>query len=146
LAVAQKVEREIEASSDWDTIDAHISVFHSAVVLDEFVSQEVTARLNTLRQLREKKEVQVDDHLQDMIRSNNFKGMADFLSPLAKSKGRWMPVLPDDSTPYSWVNVLDLPKERFLIRRNTVYSVYLQLDLEVVEVVEPLCKLILIIY
>ena len=83
---AQELERSIDESSEWDKIDKRIKRFQSAVILDEFSSDEVTARLNTLQRLREKKESQVDEHLQHMISSNNFKGMAEFLSPLATSK------------------------------------------------------------
>mmetsp|Transcript_643 Transcript_643/g.1274 ORF Transcript_643/g.1274 Transcript_643/m.1274 type:complete len:2485 (-) Transcript_643:1939-9393(-) len=83
---AQKLEREIQASSDWENIDKSIEIFQSAVVLDDFVSNEATARLDTLQRLREKKEGQVDDHLQNMILANNFKGMAEFLFPMSKSK------------------------------------------------------------
>ncbi len=83
---AQRLEREIEATSDWDKIDKQIELFQKAVVLDDFVSGEATARLNTLNRLREKKEGQVDEHLQNMITANNFKGIAEFLAPLARSK------------------------------------------------------------
>jgi hypothetical protein len=83
---AQRLENEIEATSDWDKIDKQIELFEKAVVLDDFVSGEATARLSTLNRLREKKEGQVDEHLQSMIKVNNFKGIAEFLTPLAGSK------------------------------------------------------------
>jgi len=83
---AQRLESEIEATSDWDKIDKQIELFQRAVVLDDFVSGEATARLGTLNRLREKKEGQVDEHLQNMISANNFKGIAEFLTPLAGSK------------------------------------------------------------
>eukprot|EP00984_Skeletonema_dohrnii_P034349 scaffold33533_cov119-Skeletonema_dohrnii-CCMP3373.AAC.1 len=83
---AQRLESEIEATSDWDKIDKQIELFQRAVVLDDFVSGEATARLSTLNRLREKKEGQVDEHLQSMISANNFKGIAEFLTPLAGSK------------------------------------------------------------
>ena len=83
---ARRLESEIEATSDWDKIDKQIELFQKAVVLDNFVSGEATARLGTLNRLREKKEGQVDEHLQSMITANNFKDIADFLSPLAGSK------------------------------------------------------------
>ncbi len=83
---AQRLESEIEATSDWDKIDKQIEFFQKAAVLDDFVSGEATARLSTLNRLREKKEGQVDEHLQNMIAANNFKGIAEFLAPLAGSK------------------------------------------------------------
>lgn len=83
---AQRLEREIESTSDWDKIDSQINLFKKAVVLDKFVSEEVTARLHTLNNLREKKEGQVDEHLKDMIDANNFKGLAEFLTPLSDSE------------------------------------------------------------
>jgi len=83
---AQRLESEIEATSDWDKIDKQIELFQRAVVLDDFVSGEATARLSTLNRLREKKEGQVDEHLQSMISAHNFKGIAEFLTPLSGSK------------------------------------------------------------
>eukprot|EP00986_Skeletonema_menzelii_P006571 scaffold2497_cov117-Skeletonema_menzelii.AAC.6 len=83
---AQRLEIEIEAISEWDKIDKQIELFKEALVLDEFVSGEATARTRVLNRLREKKEGQVDEHLQSMIAANNFKGIAEFLSPLAGSK------------------------------------------------------------
>lgn len=83
---AQKLEREIEESSNWDTIDEHIVLFQAAVALDEFVNGEVSARYSTIQRLREKKEGQVDVYLQELISANNFKGIAEFLTPLAKQK------------------------------------------------------------
>ena len=83
---AAKVEASIGGSSEWDSIDASIVNFEAATVLDQFVSGEVSSRLRTLKHLREQKEDQVDDLLQDMIKDHNFKGIRDFLSPLARSK------------------------------------------------------------
>ena len=83
---AQRLESEIEATSDWDKIDKQIELFKEALVLDDFVSGEATARMRVLNRLREKKEGQVDEHLQNMITAKNFKGIADFLSPFAGSK------------------------------------------------------------
>ena len=83
---ATKIEASIGASSDWDKIDASIVNFESATVLDPFLSGEVSTRLRTLKRLREQKEDQVDDLMQDMIKNRNFKGIGEFLAPLSHSK------------------------------------------------------------
>ena len=82
---AQQIEEEIERSSEWDDIDSRLLIFGSASVLDTFVGQEVSRQLNTLRRMREQKENQVDDRLQNMIRDRSFQQIGSFLVPLASS-------------------------------------------------------------
>lgn len=83
---AQDIEREIEESSEWDSIDGRLEAFKCALVLDSFVDQEVTHRLNTLRRMREQKESNVEVAMQDMITEQKFQQIGEFLSPLASSK------------------------------------------------------------
>jgi hypothetical protein len=82
---ATKLETLIETTSDWDKIDTSLVKFEEATVLDPFVGGYVSERLHTLKRLREHKEHQVDDLLGTMIKNHDFKGIAAFLAPMARS-------------------------------------------------------------
>ena len=83
---AAKIEASIEESSDWDRIDESLLKFEVAIVLDNFIGGDVTSRLRTLQRLRDQKEHQVDDLMATMIKNRDFKGIGEFLRPLAHSK------------------------------------------------------------
>jgi uncharacterized protein YegL/GTP-binding protein EngB required for normal cell division len=86
LDAACKIEEYIINSADWDTMDDMIEAFTKARALDHFVSDQAESRLRTVMALRRKKEADVDSLLNEMLRNQDYKGIHDFLAPLAGSK------------------------------------------------------------
>ena len=84
-ADAQKIQDMVSETSEWDVIDRHLVKFEEATVLDKYTSDEATSRLRPLRKLREQKETQVDELLNDLIADQDFAGIHNFLEPLASS-------------------------------------------------------------
>jgi len=78
---AKLIEDRVSQSSEWDEIDNLLTQFEGAKTLDDFTSNEATSRLRPLLQLREKKQAEVDDLLEQLIRDEDFRGIREFLLP-----------------------------------------------------------------
>eukprot|EP00957_Ditylum_brightwellii_P199716 15224475-Ditylum_brightwellii.AAC.1 len=83
---AKVIEDLISQTAEWDKIDSLLTQFKKATILDKFTSNEASSRLRPLIQMREQKEAQVDDLLDDLIRDQDFQGIKEFIMPLADSK------------------------------------------------------------
>lgn len=78
---AKEIEDLISQSSEWDKIDTLINQFKKASILDEFTENEASSRLSPLLKLQRKKQDEVDELIDELIRNEDFKGIGDFLLP-----------------------------------------------------------------
>lgn len=83
---AKRIEDLVEQTAEWDKIDALIEELEAATILDAYTAGQVTSRLGPLRKLRDRKEGHVDSLLESLIAKQDFKGIGEFLAPLADSK------------------------------------------------------------
>lgn len=71
----------VSQTSEWDLIDSLLSQLEEARVLDEFTQNEASSRLSPLLKLRRQKQEEVDKHLHELIVSEDFRGIGEFLIP-----------------------------------------------------------------
>eukprot|EP00594_Rhizosolenia_setigera_P002588 CAMPEP_0178947776 /NCGR_PEP_ID=MMETSP0789-20121207/5076_1 /TAXON_ID=3005 /ORGANISM="Rhizosolenia setigera, Strain CCMP 1694" /LENGTH=194 /DNA_ID=CAMNT_0020628011 /DNA_START=389 /DNA_END=970 /DNA_ORIENTATION=- len=83
---AKDIEDIVSQTSEWDLIDSLLSQLEEARVLDEFTQNEASSRLSPLLKLRRQKQEEVDKHLDELIISEDFRGIGEFLIPYAESK------------------------------------------------------------
>ena len=82
---AQKIEDMVSRTSKWDMIDIELENFKKAANLDLFIGGQVASRLGPLLKLRAQKEDAVDKVIEALITQEDFKGIGEFLAPLATS-------------------------------------------------------------
>jgi hypothetical protein len=78
---AKEIEDLVSQTSEWDEINNLLTQFEKAKILDEFTNNEATSRLSPLQKLKEQKQEEVDAHLEQMIRDEDFSGIGKFLDP-----------------------------------------------------------------
>eukprot|EP00957_Ditylum_brightwellii_P175017 13325010-Ditylum_brightwellii.AAC.1 len=83
---AKNIEDCVSQTAEWDKIDKLLLQFQEARIIDKFISNDASSRLGPLMKLRKKKESQVDDLLEELIRNQDFRGIKEFLEPFASSK------------------------------------------------------------
>ena len=80
-ADAKEIEDLVSETSEWDEIDSLLTRFQGATILDNYTSNEASSRIRPLLQLRENKQEEVDNLLEQLIRDQDFSGIREFLVP-----------------------------------------------------------------
>ena len=83
---AEKIEDMTVSAINFDEIDRLIVEFEKAKVVDEFMNDEVSQRLRTLKRLRVDREDGTEDALDTMIEQNDFDNLGALLETLKDSK------------------------------------------------------------
>ena len=78
---AKEIEDLVSQSSEWEKIDNHLTKFEKASVMDEFINNEVSSRISPLLKLREQKQEEVDNLLDQMIIDQDFSNIGGYLEP-----------------------------------------------------------------
>jgi len=88
-ADAKEIEDLVSETSEWDDIDSLLMRFQGATILDSYTSNEASSRMRPLLQLREKKQEQVDNLIEQLIRAQDFSGIREFLVPYVESRDQF---------------------------------------------------------
>ena len=79
------LEKLLEECVDKSKIEEYFQEFTRAQILDPYTNDEASKRLRPLNLLRQNRDTEADQLLEEMIVNDQFKGMREFLQPLSKS-------------------------------------------------------------
>ena len=85
-AHSDEIEASILETTDWELVEGQLENLEQAKIIDEYTSSEGSARIASLRKLMGQKQTTVDSLVEEHIAKKNFKGLREFLIPLASTR------------------------------------------------------------
>mmetsp|Transcript_10353 Transcript_10353/g.23038 ORF Transcript_10353/g.23038 Transcript_10353/m.23038 type:complete len:1945 (+) Transcript_10353:264-6098(+) len=83
---ADRIHAMLVETSDWDVAESELVKLECAVILDSYTACEASRQVKALSALIDQKKSAVDGLVDGMITSQDYKGLAEFLLPSAKTK------------------------------------------------------------
>ena len=82
---ADVIEKMVSADETWEKINKEMNIFEKATLIDRFISNKASLRIEQLRNAREEKQEGIAGNLQDLIEKKDYHGMIYLLEPYAGS-------------------------------------------------------------